>query len=191
LIKWEGSQFVNHSLALVNRELCIELAKRDDIELSLIPYEPDEFSAEEDPERFGLIAERLNSPLSAAADFHVRHQWPPNFTPPPEGHWIIIQPWEFGALPKDWVEPMETLVDELWVPSKYVRDVYVRSGISASKVFVVPNGVNYHQFNPAVPEYKLDTQKRFKFLFVGGTIGRKGIDVFIRKHLPAKMTSAL
>jgi GT2 family glycosyltransferase len=26
LIKWEGSQFVNHSLALVNRELCIELA---------------------------------------------------------------------------------------------------------------------------------------------------------------------
>jgi tetratricopeptide (TPR) repeat protein len=161
------------------------LAKRDDIELSLIPYEPDEFSAEEDPERFGLIAERLNSPLSAAADFHVRHQWPPNFTPPPEGHWIIIQPWEFGALPKDWVEPMETLVDELWVPSKYVRDVYVRSGISASKVFVVPNGVNYHQFNPAVPEYKLDTQKRFKFLFVGGTIGRKGIDVLLSAYTEA------
>ncbi|MGD9239788.1 MAG: glycosyltransferase, partial [Desulfobacterales bacterium] len=185
LIKWEGSQFVNHSLALVNRELCIELAKHDDIELSLIPYEPDEFSAEEDPERFGLIAERLNSPLSAAADFHVRHQWPPNFTPPPEGHWIIIQPWEFGALPKDWVEPMETLVDELWVPSNYVRDVYINSGISASKVFVIPNGVNYHQFNPAVPEYKLDTQKRFKFLFVGGTIGRKGIDVLLSAYTEA------
>ena len=181
-VRWEGSQFVNHSLALVNREICIELAKRDDIELSLIPYEPDEFGVEKDPERFDMIRKRMNAPLSAAADFHVRHQWPPNFTPPPEGHWIIIQPWEFGALPKDWVGPMETLVDELWVPSNYVRDVYVSSGISASKVFVVPNGVNYHQFNPAVSEYELDIQKRFKFLFVGGTIGRKGIDILLSAY---------
>ena len=185
LIKWEGSQFVNHSLALVNRELCIELAGRQDIELSLIPYEPHEFGPEEDPERFGLIEERLRKPLSGEADFHVRHQWPPNFTPPPEGHWIIIQPWEFGALPKDWIEPMENLVDELWVPSNYVRDVYVNSGISASRIFVVPNGVNYQQFNPAVSEYKLDTQKRFKFLFVGGTIGRKGIDVLLSAYTEA------
>ena len=179
LIQWEGSQFVNHSLALVNRELCLELAKRQNIELSLIPYEPHEFGLEEDPDRFGQIEERLRKTLCGKADFHIRHQWPPNFSPPTEGHWIIMQPWEFGALPKDWVEPMETLVDELWVPSNYVRDVYVNSGISASKVFVVPNGVNYHQFNPAVTKYKLDTQKRFKFLFVGGTIMRKGIDILL------------
>ena len=185
LIKWEGSQFVNHSLALVNRELCIELAGRQGIELSLIPYEPHEFGPEQDPERFGLIEARLRKPLSGEADFHVRHQWPPNFTPPPEGHWIIIQPWEFGALPKDWVDPMETMVDELWVPSNYVRDVYVNSGISASKVFVVPNGVNYRQFNSAVSQYKLHTQKRFKFLFVGGTIGRKGIDVLLSAYTEA------
>jgi GT2 family glycosyltransferase/Flp pilus assembly protein TadD/glycogen synthase/SAM-dependent methyltransferase len=176
---WEGSQFVNHSLALVNRELCIELAKRKDVELSIIPYEPDEFGVGEDPARFGLIEERLLKPLSGAVDFHVRHQWPPNFTPPPEGHWIIIQPWEFGALPKDWVEPMETLTDELWVPSNHVRDVYINSGITPDKVFVVPNGVNYDQFNPQTPKRKLATTKRFKFLFVGGTIMRKGIDILL------------
>jgi glycosyltransferase involved in cell wall biosynthesis/Flp pilus assembly protein TadD len=178
-IKWEGSQFVNHSLALVNRELCIELAKTDDIKLSLIPYEPDEFGAEQDPERFRFIADRLNSSLPAAADFHVRHKWPPDFTPPPEGHWIMIQPWEFGALPKDWVGPMESQVDELWVPSQHVRDVYIGSGISAEKVFVIPNGVNYSQFHPQAPKMTLATPKRFKFLFVGGTISRKGIDVLL------------
>ena len=80
---------------------------------------------------------------------------------------------------------METMVDELWVPSNYVRDVYVNSGISASKVFVVPNGVNYRQFNSAVSQYKLHTQKRFKFLFVGGTIGRKGIDVLLSAYTEA------
>ncbi|MBW2429336.1 MAG: glycosyltransferase, partial [Deltaproteobacteria bacterium] len=178
-VMWEGSQFVNHSLALVNRELCIELAKRKDIELSLIPYEPDEFGVGEDPARFGLIEERLRKPLSGVVDFHVRHQWPPNFTPPPEGHWIIIQPWEFGALPKGWVEPMETLADELWVPSNHVRDVYINSGITPDKVFVVPNGVNYDQFHPQTPKFKLATTKRFKFLFVGGTIMRKGIDILL------------
>ncbi len=185
VVKWEGSQFVNHSLALVNRELCVQLAGRHDIELSLIPYEPHEFGPEEDPERFGLIEERLRKPLSGAADFCVRHQWPPNFTPPPEGHWIIIQPWEFGALPKDWVEPMETLVDELWVPSNYVRDVYINSGISSDKVFVVPNGVNYNQFHPEIAKLPVTTNKKFKFLFVGGTIMRKGIDILLSAYAEA------
>jgi len=185
LIKWEGSQFVNHSLALVNRELCIELAGRQDIELSLIPYEPHEFGPQEDPTRFGLIEERLQQSLSGPADFHVRHQWPPNFTPPPEGHWIIIQPWEFGALPKDWVRPMETLVDEIWVPSQHVRDVYINSGISPEKVFVVPNGVDYNKFHPQAAQLALTTAKRFKFLFVGGTIMRKGIDVLLSAYSQA------
>ncbi|MEJ2098716.1 MAG: glycosyltransferase [Desulfobacterales bacterium] len=185
LVKWEGSQFVNHSLALVNRELCIELAGRQDIELSLIPYEPHEFGSEADPVRFGLIEDRLRKPLSGEADFHVRHQWPPNFTPPPEGHWIMIQPWEFGALPKSWVEPMRTLVDELWVPSNHVRDVYIKSGVTPDKVFVVPNGVNHNQFNPEAAKLKLNTDKRFKFLFVGGTIMRKGIDVLLSAYVEA------
>ena len=185
LINWEGSQFVNHSLALVNRELSIELAKQPCIELALIPYEPHEFGPQEDPGRFGLIEERLQKSLSGAAGYHVRHQWPPNFTPPPEGHWIMIQPWEFGALPKDWVEPMETLVDELWVPSQHVRDVYINSGISPDKVFVVPNGVNYAQFHPQAPKLTLATTKRLKFLFVGGTIMRKGIDVLLSAYREA------
>jgi glycosyltransferase involved in cell wall biosynthesis/tetratricopeptide (TPR) repeat protein len=184
-IRWEGSQFVNHSLALVNRELSIELARRPDIELSLIPYEPHEFGPQEDPARFGLVEERLQRPLSGTADVHVRHQWPPNFTPPPEGHWVMIQPWEFGALPKDWVEPMEALVDEIWVPSRYVRGVYINSGISPEKVFVVPNGVNYGQFHSKAAKLTLATAKRFKFLFVGGTIMRKGIDVLLSAYTQA------
>ena len=178
-VKWEGSQFVNHSLALVNREMCIKLSEKQDIELSIIPYEPHKFGKEEDPERFSFIQERLNRPLSSSVDVHIRHQWPPNFTPPPIGHWVMIQPWEYGALPKDWVEPMRWQVDELWVPSNYVREVYINSGIPDSKVFVIPNGVDYNNFNSLADPMLLDTRKSFKFLFVGGTIPRKGIDVLL------------
>ncbi len=181
-IRWEGSQFVTHSLALVNRELCIRLTQDPDIDLSIIPYEPHQFGPDTDP-RFEHIVRHLNRPLSRPADVHVRHQWPPNFTPPPEGHWVIIQPWEFGSLPKRWVEVMSTQVDEVWVPSNYVRKCYIRSGIPADRVHVVPNGVDTTRFRPDAPPLALKTQKHFKFLFVGGTIGRKGIDVLLDAYM--------
>ncbi|MCU0582951.1 MAG: tetratricopeptide repeat protein, partial [Syntrophales bacterium] len=176
-IRWEGSQFVHHSLALVNRELCSRLIEGG-CELSIIPYERDQFSPKEEP-RFKPIADRIRKPLTGPADVHVRHQWPPDFNPPPEGHWVMIQPWEFGSLPREWVRPMSEQVDELWVPSRYVRDCYIRSGVPAERVTVVPNGVNTDLFNPGNAPYRLKTNKAFKFLFVGGTIQRKGIDVLL------------
>lgn len=180
-IIWEGSQFVYHSLALVNRELCLQLIKAGH-ELSIIPYEPDQFGPEANP-RYHKLAERVHAPLSRPVDVHVRHQWPPNLTPPPEGHWVIIQPWEFGSLPKRWVEVMSTQVDEIWVPSSYVRDCYIHSGVPEGRVFVVPLGVDTVRFRPDAPPLQLQTKKRFKFLFVGGTIVRKGIDILLDAYV--------
>jgi len=182
-VRWEGSLFVYHSLALVNRELCLQLIDAG-CELSIIPYEPDQFGPEADP-RFWKLAARVNAPLSRPVDVHVRHQWPPNLNPPPEGHWVIIQPWEFGSLPKQWVEVMSTQVDEVWVPSSYVRDCYIRSGVPADRVYVVPNGVDTAKFRPGAPPLALKTKKRFKFLFVGGTIPRKGIDILLDVYMKA------
>ena len=176
-IRWEGTQFVHHSLALVNRELCSRLIAGG-CEVSIIPYERDQFSPKEEP-RFKSIAEGVRKPLSGPPDAHVRHQWPPDFNPPTEGHWVMIQPWEFGSLPREWILPMSEQVDEMWVPSRYVRDCYIRSGIPAERVRVVPNGVNTELFKPDNPPYRLRTKKSFKFLFVGGTIQRKGIDILL------------
>lgn len=177
-VRWEGSQFVTHSLALINREVCLRLAETEQLDLSIIPYERHQFGAEVEP-RFAQIEKYLNRPLSRPADVHVRHQWPPNFIPPTEGHWVIIQPWEFGSLPQKWVDGFAPQVDEMWVPSNYVRECYIRSGIPANRVFTIPNGVNIETFRPEAPPYPLKTQKRFKYLFVGGTIARKGIDILL------------
>lgn len=174
---WEGSQFVRHSLALINREVCRRLVQNG-LELSILPYEADEFGPEVDP-GLQVIADRTNAPLTGAAEVHVRHQWPPKFEPPAEGAWVMIQPWEFGGIPLEWVEPMKHQVDEIWVPTSHVRDGYVRSGIPADKVVVVPNGVDTDRLHPDAPKYSLKTRKRFKFLFVGGTILRKGIDILL------------
>ncbi len=178
---WEGTQFVYHSLSIVNMALTSELIKAG-CELKLVPYEPPTFGPEKDPERYGPVAERLNAALSGPAQFHVRHQWPPNFTPPAEGHWVMIQPWEFGQIPQDWIQPMQDSVDEIWVPSNYVKQCYIDSGIDADRVQVIPNGVRTELMHPKAKPLKLDTDKKFKFLFVGGTIFRKGIDVLLKVY---------
>lgn len=186
-IRWEGSQFVHHSLALVNRELCLRLIQAGH-ELSIIPYEPDQFGPEADS-RFHELAARCLAPFSRPADVHVRHQWPPNLNPPPEGHWVMIQPWEFGSLPKRWVEVMRSQVDEVWVPSTYVRDCCVRSGVPGDRVHVIPNGVDPRVFRPDAKPLRLpfcsEGGRPFTFLFVGGTIWRKGIDVLLKAYRKA------
>lgn len=74
-------------------------------------------------------------------------------------------------------------MDEVWVPSQFVRDTYITSGVDGGKVVVVPNGVNTRQFHPHAAPFALEkaevSPSSFKFLFVGGTIARKGIDVLL------------
>ncbi len=102
---------------------------------------------------------------------------------PATGAWVLIQPWEFGILPADWFKELSN-VDEIWVPSDYVRRVYVDSGIDPSKVKIVPNGIDPAKFtNSGLKPWPLATSKKFKFLFVGGTIHRKGPDLLLKSYL--------
>jgi len=177
-IVWEGAFFVHHSLSLVNREMIHSLVDNSDYAIKLLPYEKEQFKPDAD-HYLNKLVPLINSDVGKA-DIHVRHHWPPNLEPPNSGHWVIIQPWEFGSLPKEWVEKFQAEVDECWVPSHYVKQVYVESGVDEKRVFVIPNGINPSVFHPQVPPTPLKTKKGFKFLFVGGTIHRKGIDILLK-----------
>ena len=171
---WQGSFFVRHSLALVNRELSLALLERDAIDLGIQGYEPDAFGPEADP-RFQALADRVGRTPEGAA-ITLRHAYPPLFRRPSTARYVLIQPWEYGYLPVDWVRGIEQTVDEVWTPSSFVRQTYIDSGVPPSKVFVVPNGVNTNRFHPKATPRDLPTDRGFRFLFVGGTIQRKGID---------------
>lgn len=189
-IVWEGTQFRLHSLALVNRELGLELIRAGH-ELSILPYEADEFGPQDDP-RFCALAECIHRPLSGPTDIHVRHRWPPDLAAPAEGHWVTILPWDYGSLPRAWIEPLTSSVDDVWVYSNHVRDGLIRSGLSEGWVHTVPVGVDVARFHPGVHPLDLslltssaraeDLNSRFKFLFVGGTIYRKGIDLLVKAY---------
>ncbi len=116
-------------------------------------------------------------PLAHTADVEIRHQWPPDLSPPRAGRLAVIQPWEFGAIPSEWLGPLAAHVDELWVPSEYVRAMYVGAGVAADRVVTIPNGVDLEAFTPEGPQRDLpEAGEGTRFLFVGGLIGRKGAD---------------
>jgi len=186
-IFWEGTQFAINSFALVNRELCSSIIDTGVAELTIVPYEPDQFSANGDPKLEKLLAHDIRTKGLSLRDrakrphVWVRHQWPPRPNPPGKAKWVIMYPWEYSAIPKHYADVF-SLSEEIWTPSKFSRNAFVSSGIDPRKVHIVPNGADPGLFSPAGVSLELRTTKRFKFLFVGGSIYRKGVDILLESY---------
>ena len=175
-VSWEGSFLDHGSLSHVNRALTAELRAFPEFQLQCVTTGSPASPGFED------WARQISAAAAPDTDITVRHAWPPNWKRPARGKLVVIQPWEFGSLPAEWVQQSQQ-VDEFWLPSEYVRRVYAESGVPTAKLFVVPNGVDPKKFNPRAAPMKLATAKKFKFLFVGGTIGRKGPDLLLQAYL--------
>jgi glycosyltransferase involved in cell wall biosynthesis len=175
-VSWEGSFLDHGSLSNVNRAMTDALQTFSDFQLNRVG------NGSLPSPGFENLAREISATPSPDVAVTVRHAWPPDWKRPRQGKLAVIQPWEFGALPEDWVRQARD-VDEFWVPSNFVRNCYIESGVDAKKVFVVPNGMDAEKFHPQAAPMKLPTQKQFKFLFVGGTIGRKGPDLLLQAFL--------
>lgn len=162
VVAWHGAFAARHSLAHVNRELARRLGAASGGALGVRQTERDA--------------------RVASADVHVTHGWPPALSAPGAGRWIVFQPWEYGSMPAEWLAPFRDQADEVWVYTPWNRDRYVEDGLDPAKVAVVPLGVDATRFRPDAPPSSRvlgATDRAFRFLFVGGTIRRKGVDVLL------------
>ena len=182
VVRWEGPVFIDFGMAVVNRELCTRLESEAGLELLVEGGGGLELACGLDPtmEPLARAAQRRTDRPVAVT---VRHQWPPDFGVPSTGKLVVYQPWEYGALPVEWVDRLRSAADEVWVPSRWVRDACIRSGLRPGSVAVIPNGVDVERFHPGVTPTVLPTGASFVFLFVGGTLWRKGADVLLETYL--------
>jgi glycosyltransferase involved in cell wall biosynthesis len=178
-----GNYFSNASFARINREIGAALMSDSKLDVSL---EPHDFALA--PARVFNHHEALSQGLMrrvAHLDLTIRHHWPPDFSRPSCGKLLSIVPWEFGAVPRRWVKEIEENVDELCVCSHFVRDVFVRCGVDPSRISVVPYGVDRTVFTPEGIASRPAGSRGFVFLFVGGAIARKGIDLLLKAYQQA------
>ena len=176
-LAWSGSFLDFGSLSHVNRELTGALEKLPGVQLTRLGQ-----ATVNAPAALAGIARTLKAAAPANTQVTVRHAWPPDWQRPASGKLVVMQPWEFGALPLDWAKQAGS-VDEFWAYSDYVRRIYLAGGVAPEKVKVIPLGIDPAAFRPDAKPLALATRKSFKFLFVGGTIYRKGPDVLLRAYL--------
>ncbi|MEN9573772.1 MAG: hypothetical protein RL514_1627 [Verrucomicrobiota bacterium] len=176
-LAWSGSFLDFGSLSHVNRELTSALEKLPGVRLTRLGQ-----STLNAPNALAGLARTLKSTAPTGTQVTVRHAWPPDWQRPATGKLVVMQPWEFGALPLDWAKQAGS-VDEFWAYSNYVRRLYLAAGVAPEKVKVIPLGIDPATFRPDAKPLPLATRKAFKFLFVGGTIYRKGPDVLLRAYL--------
>lgn len=177
----EGELFAGHSFSNINEQLCRELGRHPSLAFSMQPKHNQANS--EYPIFAPEVQPYIGRELPGGPQITIRHAYPPNWVPPEQGLWVHIQPWEYGHLPTEWLTPLRDQVAEIWVPSEYVLRVYERSGIPSEKIQVIPWGIDPAVFTPEAPPLLLPTRKTFRFLYVGGTIARKGFDRLLEAYL--------
>ena len=182
-ITFEGPFFEYSSLARVNREIAHALLSSDEFEVRLETSSPGMRPPHLFPGGKTLVPS-INKRLPHT-ELTIRHHWPPNFRRPPTGKLAVILPWEYGGVPRVWIDQIRQNVDELWVPSNFVREVLVRNGVDAERVVVIPNGYDPRIFNTDGPSLRPQGCREFIFLFVGGAIRRKGIDLLLQAYKAA------
>lgn len=170
---WEGPLRAYSSLAGINRQWLARLLADPEMRVTHLPFDPPELPP--DP-----VWEALKNTYPQRPELLVSHRWPPREAPPIAGRWVNIVPWEFGLIPQEWAARFNKSVDRLWVPSKFVRRSFIHSGVRPQRLTVIPNGVDTELFHPQGPEFDLPTAKSLRFLFVGGTVHRKGVDLLIK-----------
>lgn len=89
--------------------------------------------------------------------------------------------YEFTSLPSLWTENINNYLDLVYVPSLFVYEVFVSSGVKKEKIRILRYG-----FNPRIyyPGYKKNKGK-FDFLCVGSPQKREGIDMLLASFLEA------
>lgn len=167
----EGDFYVWHSLAHVNRELAYHLSAHFDVRV--LAYDPPDVDRTCYPhgQELSLLEHSQLTP-----DILIRHAFPPNGAPT-SSKLVVMQPWEYFAVPDLWMALCSKRAVALWSNSSFTRNIYIANGIDPAQASRLPLGYDPSIFFPNHKPHQHD--RSFRFLFVGGFIERKGVDLLL------------
>lgn len=88
---------------------------------------------------------------------------------------------ELTGIPPLWVEHINDVCEELWLPNTFNEKIFKDSGVE-KPIFLVPHGIDTKRFNPKVKPLELANKKGFTFLSVFQWTPRKGPDVLFKAY---------
>eukprot|EP01122_Echinamoeba_exundans_P006193 TRINITY_DN1701_c0_g1_i1.p1 TRINITY_DN1701_c0_g1~~TRINITY_DN1701_c0_g1_i1.p1 ORF type:complete len:819 (+),score=84.39 TRINITY_DN1701_c0_g1_i1:17-2473(+) len=91
--------------------------------------------------------------------------------------------YETTSIPAAWVQPCNTEVDAIWVPTEFNRATFASSGVNSSLLAVVPEAIDLHHFDPSIVRgAEFPSKKLFSFLSISKWEKRKGWDILLTAY---------
>jgi len=183
-VRWEGPMMDSSGFAMASRPFAVRLEADPRVELQVIDNEQptDVYDSNTYRNVYRRIA-RSNTQLLPDVHLTVRIGWPPNFQSVPMGKLVMYLPWEFEVIPDVWVEALNAVAEEVWVPARFVADGMIRSGVRAEKLHVVGHGAPDGACAQPLVQRIWNRKRPFRFLFHGGLLWRKGVDLLLMAYL--------
>lgn len=177
VVRWDGPVSDMSGFATAARGLLSRMRADESISLQIMDLNRNRREHALVAEYGSLYDTAIRSQLHMASppDVTIRMHWPPNFSKPGSGKLVMYLPWEFGIIPREWVNAINAHVDEVWVPAKSVKKGFEKSGVTAP-IAIVPHGVPEASCHGSAPQRQPSESARFQFLYHGGLLWRKGID---------------
>ncbi|HYB99401.1 MAG TPA: glycosyltransferase [Candidatus Limnocylindrales bacterium] len=189
VLVWEGPLSGYSALSYSNAAICNALLQMQAVDLRIVSNQRTWTDLDSRPELQGLReldSAVAGSPVGEAANrasLWVRNQFPMRGAAPGRFPWVVSQTWEYSLISTPMVEALNRC-REVWTPSVFSAEAVRRSGVRMP-VEVVPFGVDTTLFTPEGKRFSLPHDDAFRFLFVGASIYRKGLDVLLAAYARA------
>jgi len=191
-----GWRHIPHSYAVANQFLCLELLRRaPGVRLFFqdVPYHAESWRATTDmfDAESEAVLRSLPPPpadLKPAAEFRIAYPYD-LLRPSPAARTVVFGTAEFLDVPPSYIAGGLTVAEAqrrsgatLLAPSKWSKEGFVRSGVPAGCVELVPLGFDPAVFRPATQEQRRQTRQEmgfrsddFVFLHAGAMTSNKGL----------------
>jgi glycosyltransferase involved in cell wall biosynthesis len=89
---------------------------------------------------------------------------------------------ETDRIPDGWLEKCNAM-DEVWVPSAFNFETFLRAGVKEHKLRTMQEGEDTNRFRPENPPFRIPGARGFNFLSIFQWTERKGPDVLLKAFI--------
>lgn len=171
-----GTMFEPTGYAKANRHLTLALLKLD-VRIRYTPVRTEGVRVALEPNAEAAINSLVHTALPEKY-INLFHYPAIYFRKEIRRYSIGITMFECSGLPFNWARNCN-LMDEIWVPSTFNKQTFVRSGVFQHKIRVMPYGVDPDMYRPGKPPLTIAGKRGYTFLSVCSFDERKGIDILL------------
>ncbi|HIE29261.1 TPA: glycosyltransferase [Candidatus Poribacteria bacterium] len=183
-IHWQLHFYDPSSMSASARDTALAMAEIG-CQVKVSPLDASRKSGVIPPEEEAKLKLLQSTKIKEEDCYHVKFSPEDALAEPKPGKNIAKRIWSYdlNSVPHSKVQAINHQFDALWTCSQHCLNAFINVGLYKEKGYVVPRGIEKNKFNLNAPPKELPTKKKWKFLFVGLPIVRKGLETLLEAYM--------